>query len=246
MSAITTPTVNLATDIGGNEINLQKWLMVKFKIDQLPKQHIVDRYFKTLEPFSIKNDRKGLDYFIDENDKLSLLDLPEVYRNGFIGIVIGGMHFTKILPIEKIKELITKTDKPIVLLGGPEDFNRGEEIAESNRGTVLNACGKFTLNQSASLVSLADKIVTNDTGLMHIAAAFKKEIISVWGNTIPEFGMYPYLPQSEAAKKSHIFQVEKLNCRPCSKIGFKKCPKTHFNCMVDQDVTRMANIINLN
>jgi heptosyltransferase-2 len=62
---------------------------------------------------------------------------------------------------------------------------------------------------------------------MHIAAAFKKDIISVWGNTIPEFGMYPYL----AGKKSKIIEVKELSCRPCSKIGFKKCPKKHFYCM---------------
>lgn len=229
-----------------SKINFSKWLMVKFKINKLPQQHIVDRYFKALDKFSIRNDGKGLDYFINENDKLSLLNLPEFYRKGFVGIVIGGMHITKILPVEKVIELVNKIDKPIVLLGGPEDFKRGEEIANAKAGSVLNTCGKFPLNQSASLVSLAEKIMTNDTGLMHVAAAFKKEIISVWGNTIPEFGMYPYLPQMEALDKSHVFEVKNLNCRPCSKIGFKKCPQTHFKCMNNQDVDGMARIINFN
>jgi ADP-heptose:LPS heptosyltransferase len=62
---------------------------------------------------------------------------------------------------------------------------------------------------------------------MHIASALKKDIISVWGNTIPEFGMYPY----KSGAGSHIMEVKGLSCRPCSKLGYKACPKKHFNCM---------------
>jgi ADP-heptose:LPS heptosyltransferase len=95
--------------------------------------------------------------------------------------------------------------------------------------------------QSASLVRQAKAIITNDTGLMHIAAAYQKPIVSIWGNTIPDFGMYPYLP---AGRKQFISQVEGLSCRPCSKIGFEKCPKGHFKCMMDQDVLAIAAFIN--
>ena len=230
---------------GFSKVNFRKWLVVKFKINRLPEYHIVDRYFKAIEKLSIKNDGKGLDYFIHEDDRLSLNDLPENFRNGFIGIVIGGMHFTKILPAVKIIELIKKLEKPVIIIGGPDDFQRGELILEGTEASVLNSCGMYSLNQSASLVSLADKIVTNDTGLMHIAAAFGKEIISVWGNTIPEFGMSPYLSKN-TNHKSHLFQVDNLNCRPCSKIGYVKCPKSHFNCMNKQDVNEMAKILNQN
>ena len=75
---------------------------------------------------------------------------------------------------------------------------------------------------------------------MHIAAAFKKDILSVWGNTVPVFGMYPYL----AGKNSHIFEVENLKCRPCTKIGYEKCPKKHFNCMENQNVEKIAALTN--
>jgi ADP-heptose:LPS heptosyltransferase len=85
--------------------------------------------------------------------------------------------------------------------------------------------------QSASLVRQAKKIITHDTGLMHIAAAFKKEIISVWGNTVPAFGMYPYLSGHGPKGAGTIVEVNGLSCRPCSKLGFGKCPKGHFNCM---------------
>jgi ADP-heptose:LPS heptosyltransferase len=92
---------------------------------------------------------------------------------------------------------------------------------------VYNACGKFNLNQSASLVKQARYVFTHDTGLMHIAAAFKKEVFSIWGSTIPGFGMYPY------RTKFTVLENNRLDCRPCSKIGFEKCPKGHFKCMND-------------
>ena len=111
-------------------------------------------------------------------------------------------------------------------------------LSDKAQGKVYNACGRFSINQSASLVQQARVVITPDTGLMHIAAAFKKKIISVWGNTIPEFGMFPYLPD----KDSRIIQVEGLSCRPCSKIGYSSCPKKHFRCMNDIDEKQLAEL----
>ncbi len=144
--------------------------------------------------------------------------------------MIGGKHNTKIYPEEKIIEICKTIKTPIILLGGPEDTEKGDRIKKAVGDNVLNSCGRFNINQSASIVEQAQKIYTNDTGLMHIAAAFKKEIYSFWGNTIPEFGMYPY-------KTTHYnAQVTGLKCRPCSKLGYKKkCPKGHFNCMMEID-----------
>ena len=118
----------------------------------------------------------------------------------------------------------------IVLLGGPDDVESGELIAKETGVYVFNTCGSYSIMESAWLLAGASRVITNDTGLMHIAAALRKDIISVWGNTIPEFGMYPYFPiGSNIVNK--IIEVKPLYCRPCSKIGFKKCPKGHFRCM---------------
>lgn len=213
-----------------NKLNVEKWLMVNFKRNRLPKLHIVDRYLKTLDSFGVKNDQKGLDYFIPEKDIVDKTTLPESHQNGFIGWVIGGSYFTKMLPLNKILDVGRKLNKPVVLLGGPEDAEKGQEIVSKLGKQFYNACGKYNLNQSASLVKQADKIMTNDTGLMHVAAAFNKPILSFWGNTIPEFGMAPYTPTQP--ESSQIMEINDLRCRPCSKLGFKKkCPKGHFYCM---------------
>ena len=213
-----------------NKINFKKWIIVNFKINLLPKIHIVDRYLQAANFLNVKNDFNGLDYFIPTKDEIKITELPPTHQKVFIGFVIGSKHITKQLPIKKTISICKKINQPIVLLGGKEDHEKAEIIKESVGDSIFNACGQFNINQSASLVKQAYKIIANDTGLMHIAAALKKEIISVWGNTIPEFGMYPYFPKGEE-NKSKILEIKNLSCRPCSKLGFKKCPKKHFDCM---------------
>lgn len=210
------------------KLNFRKWLLVNFKINKMPAEHLVERYMKTVEQLGVKNDFKGLDYFIPLADEVDLNTLPQTHQSGYIGFVIGAKHATKQLPVEKIISICKKLNQPVVLLGGKEDNERAKEIERAVGLTIYNACGKYNLNQSASLVKQAIKIITHDTGLMHIAAAFKKEIISVWGNTVPAFGFTPYLPDV----KSKIVEVKDLPCRPCSKIGYEKCPEGHFKCML--------------
>lgn len=224
-----------------SKINIQKWLIVNFQIDRLPDVHIVDRYFEAVDILGVKNDNLGLDYFIPERDEIDLDTLPFNNNHDFIGWAIGGKHKTKIFPENKIIEVINEIEKPVVLIGGPEDSEKGERIKRLVGNRVFNACGKFNLNQSASLVRNASLILTNDTGLMHVAAAFRKKIISFWGNTIPQFGMYPYMPGDEM--KSDIVEVNNLACRPCSKLGYNKCPKKHFDCMNRIEIKRILELL---
>jgi len=222
-----------------NKLNIEKWLLVNLKIDRLLRIHIVDRYMETVIHLGVANDGKGLDYFIAVEDGKAIEQLPAIFQKGFVAFVIGAKHNTKKLPVEKIISICGKINQPIVLMGGKEDFEEGERITAALNGRPLfNACGKFSLNESAALIKHADKVITHDTGLMHIAAAFKKEIISIWGNTVPEFGMYPYYGDFDTPHST--FEIQGLSCRPCSKIGFDKCPKGHFKCMMNQDEDGIA------
>lgn len=213
------------------KLNFQKWMMVNLKLNMLPDEHIVDRYMKTVAHLGVLNDGLGLDYFIPEEKTIALASLPEFLRKGYVAIAIGAQHATKRMTDEKLAEICLKLHHPIVLLGGKEDEERGRTLAELDPERIYNACGLYDLHGSASLLKKARMLITHDTGLMHIAAAFRKKIVSVWGNTIPEFGMYPYLSGEHA---QHIIIENKgLDCRPCSKIGYRKCPKKHFRCMND-------------
>jgi len=217
-----------------DKLNIKKWLLTALKINRLPNIHIVDRYLDTLKEFGVVNDGEGLDYFLPDKDQVKDKDLPFSHLMGYIAIVIGAALNTKKLPVHKLRQLCVDVKYPIILLGGQEDKEIGDLIASVDPIKIYNACGKFKLNESADLVRLAKLIITHDTGLMHIAAAFKKPIISVWGNTVPEFGMGPYY--GNTLIPNHIAEIKGLHCRPCSKIGYNACPKGHFKCMELQDI----------
>ena len=221
-----------------NKLNIRKWLLTAFKINVMPAVHIVDRYLDTVRGFQVKNDGKGIDYFIHSKDVVPNGDIPAAQSLGFVAIVIGAAHQTKKLPLHKLKELCRQINHPIILLGGPEDRDIGDEIASVDTIKIYNSCGKFSLNESADLIRRAKVVVTHDTGLMHIAAAFKKPIISIWGNTVPSFGMTPYF--GNVSLSGDLFEVKKLWCRPCSKIGYQKCPLGHFKCMEKHDIKAIA------
>ena len=212
-----------------NKLNVEKWLLARLKINRLPDVHIVDRYFEAGRRFHLKNDQQGLDYFLAEKDAVWPDSLPMEFRDAYVAFVIGGAHATKRLPNQKIIDICRRLKKPVILLGGPEDAKNGRIIQAACGDFVFNTCGKISLNNSAFLVQQARVVLTHDTGLMHSAAAFNKPIISVWGNTVPEFGMYPYMPQNP--ENSIIMEISGLPCRPCDKIGFEQCPKGHFDCM---------------
>lgn len=235
-----------------NKINLDKWLMVNLKIDCLPRVHVVDRYLATVKPLGVVWDKGGLDYYIPEGQEVDLSALAEqsvlevtfreqLAAGRYVAFVIGAAHQTKRMPTDKIASICGRINRPVVLLGGPAERVEGDQIAAAAGPHVLNACGTFNLHQSASLVRQATTVITHDTGLMHIAAALGKSIISLWGNTIPAFGMSPFYPEGE--NKNTTFEVKGLSCRPCSKIGFQQCPKGHFDCMRqirDEEVARAA------
>ncbi|MEA1874965.1 MAG: glycosyltransferase family 9 protein [Bacteroidota bacterium] len=215
-------------DFSVNKLNREKWMMVNFKKDKLPDKHIVERYLDCVSVFDVKDDKKGLDYFIPESDEI---EIEASLKPNFLAFSIGGQHETKKLPKASIRKIVENIQAPVALLGGSEDEKTGDEIA-NELNHVHNYCGKLNMNQSAWMLKNAGVVISHDTGLMHIAAAFHKPILSIWGNTIPKFGMTPF----QADKASKIFEVEGLSCRPCSKIGYQKCPKKHFDCMKKQDL----------
>ena len=224
------------------KLNWEKWLLVKFSIDNLPKVHIVQRYFNTLKNIGVKDDGKGLEYYSGLENEIQINGLPLEIANNYAAIVIGGTYYTKQLPIEKLLELIQAISIPVILLGGPGDKNIAEQVVKKSAKQVYNAVGKSSLNESAEIIKRSQFVISGDTGLMHIAAAYEKKIFSVWGNTVPEFGMTPYLPKHP--ERSIIIENNELNCRPCSKLGFDQCPKEHFDCMMTLDFSVINSLEN--
>lgn len=221
------------------KLNFQKWLYVNFKMDVMPDFHVVDRYFESVKPLGVKSDSFGLDFFINPNNEVDLsLNLPENFQS-YVAFTLGAQFKTKCLPEEKMLELLQLIRVPVVLLGGKEDQILGERLAQNFPNHVVNRAGLMNLDQSASIIKNAKVVVAHDTGLMHIASAFQRPIAVIWGNTTPKIGMAPYRVNAPV----HFFEVKNLSCRPCSKIGFQSCPKKHFKCMNDQDLSAIAQFV---
>ena len=229
-----------------NKLNLYKWLYVSFKLTIMPKEHLVDRYLATVLPLRVKDDGLGLDFFIGNADHVDVSQLPLTHQFGYVAYVIGGQYATKRLPVVRMIELCHKIGGPVVLLGGEGDREAGERVVGAvGSELVYNACGKYNLCQSASLLEQSSVVFSHDTGLMHIAAALKKKVYSIWGNTTPQLGMYPYRTPYVVLEK------QGLSCRPCSKIGSDHCPQEHFKCMnelvfiFDRNDLEMISTVNL-
>ncbi|WP_225976400.1 glycosyltransferase family 9 protein [Mucilaginibacter ginsenosidivorax] len=217
---------------------IRKWLSLKFKLRLVAPTHLVDRYLEAAKPLGVNNDGKPIDYYIKAEHKLSKL-LPQSHQNGYIAFVIGATHFTKRMPNEKIISICKQLKLPVVLLGGNDVKANGDIVALAIGANIYNACGLTSLDESVYLVSKAESIIGFDTGLTHIAEAFNKPIVSVWGGTVPELlGVQPYMV------KDVLVAGIRLDCRPCSKFGLEKCPLGHFKCMNDMPEDNIISFVN--
>lgn len=207
------------------KLNWQKWWYVHTKQNNLPPLHLVDRYFQALAPLGITNDGLGLDY--------QTVPLPNnlLLPPQFNVLILGAAHRTKRIPLQQCRQWIESSRLPVICLGGPDVRNEGAELAKDNPTKVVDCTGILSLGQSGTILSLATGILTGDTGMMHMAAALKKEMRVLWGNTTPAFGMYPYYGSQNQINWTSE-EVADLSCRPCSKLGYDNCPKGHFKCML--------------
>jgi ADP-heptose:LPS heptosyltransferase len=223
-----------------HKLSLKKLLLAKLHINLLPTTHVCERYIDSLKYFNVVNDGKGLDYFFPSKTSFSAANLPTSHQAGFVAFVIGASYFNKKMPIDKWIQLAAKIKMPIVLIGGKEDEMAATSIATSNSIGIYNACGKYSIQESASILQMSKLVVSHDTGFLHIAAAFKKPTITIWGATSPALQFEAYYPRENAPAHYNAL-VPNLNCQPCSKQGAGKCPQGHFACMQLQDIDLVAS-----
>lgn len=227
-----------------DKLNWQKFLLTNLHLNFMPGRHITTRSLDTLASFGVKDDGKGLDYFIPDKDHIRDEDLPTSHHAGYIAIVIGASYPTKKLPVYKLQELCSIIDYPIVLVGGKGDVDEGNAVSAGDQVKIYNACGKFNLNESADIVRRSNLVISHDTGLQYIACAFGKKVLALWGSTSPKLDVEPYygsaLKSEDLSMKYENILVPGLSCQPCSKYGNRKCPRGHFKCMRQQDIQVIA------
>ncbi len=109
---------------------------------------------------------------------------------------------------------------PAWLVGSAKDSAVGDEIVALAAGTALNLCGRSSLDQAIDLIASARCVVSNDSGLMHVAAALGRPLIALFGSSSPAYTP-PLSPHAKILSR-------KLDCSPCFK---RECPLGHFDCL---------------
>ncbi len=111
--------------------------------------------------------------------------------------------------------------RAVWLLGSAKERELGEEIAGSAKGDAINLCGRTDLATAVDLMSQAEVIVSNDSGLMHVAAALDRPLVALYGSSSPEHTP----PMSERVS---VVRIAGLPCSPCYQ---RHCPLGHFRCL---------------
>jgi heptosyltransferase-2 len=117
----------------------------------------------------------------------------------------------------------------IWLIGSAKDAPIAEDIVRLSEGVCLNLCGKTSLDQAIDLLASARLAITNDSGLMHVAAAVGTPLVAIYGSSTPEHTP-PMSPRAVIAKLD-------MPCSPCFE---RTCPLGHFNCMMMLKPERVA------
>lgn len=235
-----------------NKHAFARFMLVKFKWRLYPGAipPVADRYCSTASGLGVVNDGKGLEVFTPYEQSAEVASLMSKYAlDKFartIGFVPSSKHFTKRWPAEKFVELgielAGKENVKLLLFGGKEDVEYCGDIAQminarAGRTAAESLAGKFSLLETASAFDACHLIVTNDTGLMHLAAARKKKVVAIFGSTVEEFGFFPY------GTESAVLERKDLPCRPCTHVGLSSCPRGHFRCMKDIQSSEVFNAV---
>ena len=226
--------------------NAGKMLYVTTKHDFMSGRHVVERYLeaaKSLCRVKTAVETKDCPYPVWHLSETVYPDRCAEWTAGepYAVVACGAQHATKRIPADKIAMLVEKATRKVVLVGDSKDRKRIEVARSTRRDAVLNLCGETSLLEMVAVVSKASVVVTSDSAVMHIASAFQRPVIAVWGATVPNFGFWAYNTER------YDFEVEGLCCRPCSRMGTERCRKGHMDCMVRQDwdgIVKKMNIIN--
>lgn len=229
------------------KLTLEKFLLTEFGLNVMPGRHITLRSLDTVAHLGVQDDGGGLDYFIPDESRIRSEDLPMAHSAGFLALVIGANHYTKRLPEHQLMDLCRHIDFPVILLGGKDEAETGNRVAAVDPVRIYNACGKFSLNESADIIRQSRFVVSHDTGLQYIACAFRKPLMAIWGGTSPKLDVEPYYgSRFMDQQREPIYEnvLMDLRCQPCSKYGGKSCPMGHFKCMEGMDMRILADRIN--
>ncbi len=209
----------------------------------LKKGHLIDYYIAILTGAGLRDDQRYLELhlnFADEAWANDLLEKKKLKEPGkpVLGINPGATGGTakRWFP-ERYAELAISLSQEynteVLIFGGPADHDLGEKISAMVPGTCINMAGKTSLSRAFALIGSCDLFVTNDSGLMHAAAALNVNQVAVIGST-------DFIATAPVNQNS-IMVREAVDCSPCLK---DDCPIDH-RCMDRVSVSKVLDACHL-
>jgi lipopolysaccharide heptosyltransferase II len=226
---------------------VERFLLVRFKNNNYREiVPVADRYLEPLAKLGIRVDGKGPELHIPDevlfgvSGKVATLRLNR-YECA-VGLCPSARHATKRWPADRYAALGIRLAQDhgakILLFGGADDVPLTSTIAAqineaAGNDRATDYAGALSLLETAAAMEFCDAVVTNDTGLMHMAAAMKRNVVAIFGSTVREFGFFPF------GETSVVLERAGLYCRPCSHVGRNHCPEGHFRCMLEIEVDQV-------
>ena len=194
--------------------------------------HETERNLNLLSPWGIHSRHPAPEVFPTPADEQRAFDFLKMHSiantQSLVGVGAGSVWPTKRWMPEGFAEVADRLLKEkkgvIIFLGGPEDIKLYKRISTMMEHPPIIAAGHLSLVESAALIAKCRVFLSNDTGLMHLAAAMNVPLVAIFGATIPAFGFTPF-------GDGHTILETKLPCRPCGPHGSKRCREGTFACM---------------
>lgn len=222
---------------------LEKLALVWLKKRPAVITPVVARYRSPLEYLPLALDTDGCEVWLPEEREQGVYRSAQPSRGNTrrIALAPGAHHATKRWPVVRYAQLAhdltQKHGKSVVLVGGPADVEICTAVAEASGVEVVRADGSLSIEATVRVLDTCQAIITNDSGVMHLASARQIPVVAIFGSTVRDLGFAPYAVPSRVVEHD-------VACRPCSHIGRASCPKGHFACMNGIDVERVLSALN--
>jgi heptosyltransferase-2 len=172
---------------------------------------------------------------VSDENRARVLEKLEVSTGKPVIAMMPGAEYgpAKCWPLDYFRALAVRladAGYSVWVLGSREEIAAGEFIADG--GSAINLCGRTALEDVIDVLSACEQAVSNDSGLMHIAAAVGIHVHGIYGSTSPKF-------TPPLTKRRDIHEID-LDCRPCFE---RECPLGHLRCLRDLSPDRIFDKI---
>ncbi|MGZ8544347.1 MAG: glycosyltransferase family 9 protein [Flavisolibacter sp.] len=190
-------------------LSKSSWSAMIFK-NLVAGEHMAVRFMQTVASIC-RYDGQGLDYILPPSEHISEKDIPASHQLGYIAFAIGGLSSDERISIRNIREFCQELDHPVILLGDKRGTFAGGEVSSTDPVKIYNACGKFSFNENGDLIKRSKIFISYDKGLIAIASALRKPVISIWTGNCPLADMQPYYPDADVMKTPPYSKMKKFS-----------------------------------